>query len=84
MDKFESGDKVRLVDTKGLRGYEFSRHIKKNKVYTVRAVKRTGGLLLEEFVVGFKHELAGGGEQGLLPHRFKKVNKRKKSPKRKG
>ena len=71
------GDKVKLVNTKGLWGYGFSRHIKKNKVYTIRAVKSSGGLLLEEFVVGYKDDMVGGGEQGLTKDRFKVVKSKK-------
>jgi len=69
------GSKVRLVNTKGLWGYGFSRHIKKNKVYTVRAIKRTGGLLLEEFSIG---DNMFGSEQGIMGDRFVLVKKRKK------
>lgn len=73
------GDKVRLVDTKGLWGYRFSHHIKKNKIYTVRQVKPSGGVLLKEFVVGFQDERFGDGdEQGIRMHRFVVVKKRKK------
>lgn len=76
---FKKGDKVRLVDTKGLLGYSFSHHIKKNKVYTVRRVKSTGGLCLEEFCVGHSDERFGSGdEQGIMGNRFVKVKSQKR------
>lgn len=76
----KAGDKVKLINTDGLMGYSFSKHIKKNKIYTVRKVKKTGGILLEEFVVGFSDERFGSGnEQGIMKTRFNVVNKNRKS-----
>jgi hypothetical protein len=79
----KQGDKIRLVDTKGLWGYSWSRHVKKNKIYTVRYVKSSGGILLEEFVIGYQNERFGpGDEQGLMWHRFELVKSKKKVAKK--
>ena len=77
------GDKVKFVDTKGLSKCKFYKKIKKNKIFTVRAVKSSGGILLEGICVGYKHELVGGGEQGFLPYRLKPVKKSKTKTKKK-
>ena len=75
---FKVGEKLRLAITKGLWGYKFSHKIKKNMICTVRRVKSTGGILVEEFVVGFQSDLVGGDEQGLHAYRFKKIKRSKK------
>lgn len=81
--RMKKGDKVKFVDMEGIEDYEF---VKKNKVtkqktYTVRAIKLSGGVLLKEFVIGFQDERFGPGfEQGILPHRLRVVRKRAKKP----
>ena len=68
--KIKEGDRVRLVDTKGLKGYSIYKLLKKNKIYTVERIKESGGLILEEI----QHPVNMFGEtQGLLKQRFKKV-----------
>lgn len=70
------GSRVRLANTKGLSGYGFYRRIKRKKSYIVRAIKRSGGLLLEGFVVGYS--ILTDEEQGIMKDRFVLVKKRKK------
>jgi len=70
------GDIVKLVDTKGLSGYRCYRRLLgiKNKPMRIRAIKNTGGILLDDFIVGYNIE---GNEQGILQERFKIVKKYK-------
>ncbi len=63
----KKGDKVKLVNTKGWSGYSFYRRIKKGAIYTIRKVKPSGGLLLEEVSIGVN---MFGEEQGLMKDRF--------------
>lgn len=68
----KAGDKVKIVNTKGLSRYSFYRKIKKDFVYTIRRVKPSGGIVLNELQIGYN---IFGEEQGLTPDRFKKVKK---------
>jgi len=74
MAGIRAGSKVRLVNTKGWSGYGFYRRIKKGRIYTVKRVKATGGLLLEEVFIG---ENMFGEEQGLMKDRFRLVKRKK-------
>lgn len=73
----KAGDTVKLVNTKGLSGYECYKKVLKikNKPMVVRRVKKSGGILLQGFVVGYN---MFDVEQGLTPDRFKIVNPKKK------
>lgn len=81
------GARVRLIDVRDLSGYSWRRKIKKNGIYRVRKVKRSGGILLEGIVLGFQDERFGeGDEQGLMWHRFrvlKSIKRRKGGARRK-
>lgn len=70
------GQKVKLIDTKGLSGCAIYRQLKKGKIYTIEYVKETGGLILEEINHPVNYF---GNVQGLLPHRFELVKPSKKS-----
>lgn len=72
------GDRVKLVDTKGLRGYEIMKQLKKGGIYTIERIKRTGGLILEEV----EHpENLFGEIQGIMKDRFKVVARKKRKKK---
>lgn len=69
----KKGDKVRLVDTKGMSGYQIMKQLKKGNIYTIQRVKSTGGLILEEV----DHpENIFGEIQGIMKDRFEVVKKR--------
>lgn len=69
------GDRVKLVDTKGLRGYEIMKQIKKGGIYTIERIKPSGGLILEEV----EHpENLFGVIQGIMKDRFKVITRKKK------
>ena len=64
----EKGDKVKLVDTKGLEGYQIMKQLKEGDVYTIKYIKPTGGLILEEV----DHPYNYFGEiQGIMKTRFR-------------
>lgn len=68
------GDKVKLINTKTLRGYQIMKQLKKGNIYTIAMVKDTGGLILEEV----NHpENMFGETQGIRQELFKVVRKRK-------
>jgi hypothetical protein len=75
-ETIRKGSKVRLINTKGLSGYGFYRFIKKGKIYTVRKVKPTGGILLEEVYIG---ENMFGNEQGIMADRFRLIKRKKQN-----
>ena len=71
----KAGDKVKLVDTTGLRGYEIMKQLKKGGIYTIEYIKRTGGLILKEV----EHpENIFGDVQGIMKDRFVIFKKRGK------
>jgi hypothetical protein len=71
----KKGDKVKLVDTKGLSGYQIMKQLKKGNVYTIERIKPSGGLILEEV----EHPENMFGEiQGIMKDRFEVVKKRGK------
>jgi len=66
----KKGDKVKLVDTKGMKGRKIMAYVKKGGIYTIERIKPTGGLILEEV----EHPKNIFGEtQGILKHRFKVI-----------
>lgn len=68
----KKGDKVKLVDIKGLDGYQIMKQLKKGNVYTIESIKPSGGLILEEI----DHpENMFGVTQGIMKDRFKIVKK---------
>ena len=70
----KKGDRVKLIDTTGLRGYQIMKQLKKGNIYTIEYIKSSGGLILEEV----NHpENIFGETQGILKHRFKVIKKRK-------
>lgn len=69
------GDRVKLVDTEGLRGYQIMKQLKKNKIYTIKYIKPTGGLILEE--IDHPYNIAGH-IQGIMKDRFKVIKKKSK------
>lgn len=77
MVTIKTGDKVKLVDTKGLSCYKvYARLLKiKNKTMVVRKVKDSGGILLQGFCVGYN---MFDVEQGLMPDRFEKIKTKNK------
>lgn len=66
----KKGDKVKLIDIKGIEGYEIMKQLKKGNVYTVESVKSSGGLILQ----GIEHPYnLFGNIQGLMQHRFRLI-----------
>ena len=76
----KAGDRVRLIRTAGIPD-SWRKKVKKNKIYTVRRIKSTDGVLLDGIVLGFQHEMVGGNEQGLVQDRFKVLQGKKKKKK---
>lgn len=73
--QMKKGNRVKLVDTKGLRGYEIMKQLKKGGIYTIERIKPSGGLILEEV----EHpENMFGETQGIMKDRFKVVKRKKK------
>ena len=62
------GDKVQFKSLNGLPN-NVRKLVDKDKLYTIRKIKDTGGILLENVFIGINYF---GNEQGFLPHRFKK------------
>lgn len=63
----KKGDKVKLIDTNGLEGYQIMKQLKKGDIYTIDLIKSTGGLILKEV----KHpENYFGETQGIKQERF--------------
>ncbi len=71
----KKGDKVKLIDTSGMQGYQIMKQLKKGNIYTIETIKPSGGLILQEV----KHpENMFGNTQGLMKERFELVKKRTK------
>ena len=69
----KKGDRIKLVDTKGIEGYQIMKQVKKGGIYTIERIKPSGGLILEEV----EHPENMFGEiQGIMKDRFKLVKKR--------
>lgn len=69
----KKGDRVKLVDTSGLRGYEIMKQLKNGGIYTIERIKSTGGLILKEV----DHPENMFGEiQGIMKDRFRVVKRR--------
>ena len=68
----KAGDKVKLIDIKGIENYQciITKKIKKNGIYKIRKVKPSGGVLFEEIVLGYNIE---GKEQGIIQKRLKLI-----------
>lgn len=73
----KAGDRVRLIRTAGIPD-SWRKKVKKNKIYRVRRIKSSGGVLLEGITLGFQHEMVGGNEQGLVQERFRVMPGKKK------
>lgn len=80
----KKGDKVKLINTKGMSGLQIMKQLKKGNIYTIERIKTTGGFILKEV----EHPENYFGEiQGIMKDRFKLVKKvnicQKKRPKTK-
>lgn len=63
----KAGDKVRLINTKGIEGYEIMKQLKKGATYTIERIKSTGGLILKEIEHPINYF---GNVQGIMQDRF--------------